>query len=122
MRTRSHISGRPLSRRLDATLGQLPVRLRIAQVVPLQVAVPPGKYGGTERVVYNLTETLVRLGQDVTLFATGNSTTSARLVSMREQEILFDPEVDAAAHHVAMLREIYTRRAGDFDVTHSHLD
>src|SRR5262249_55734198 len=119
MRMRSHTSERPTSQRRDRVPGR---PLRIAQVVPLHVAVPPRKYGGTERVVHNLTEALVQLGQDVTLFATGNSTTSARLVAMREQDIYFDPEVDAAAHHVAMLQEIYTRRAGDFDVIHSHLD
>src|SRR5215813_11805395 len=107
MRMRRNLSSQPLSR----TIGQLPLRLRIAQVVPLHVAVPPRKYGGTERVVHNLTEALVRLGQDVTLFATGNSTTSAHLVSMREQDIFFDPEVDATAHHVAMLHDIYTRYA-----------
>jgi len=118
MRMRSHISSQPSTR----SIGQLPLRLRIAQVVPLHVAVPPRKYGGTERVVHNLAEALVRLGQDVTLFATGNSTTSAQLISMREHDIFFDSEVDAAAHHVAMLHEIYTRYASDFDVIHSHLD
>jgi glycosyltransferase involved in cell wall biosynthesis len=96
--------------------------MRIAQVVPLQIAVPPHKYGGTERVVANLTEALVKLGHDVTLFATADSITSAKLVPMLDREIFFNPEIDATAHHVAMLHEIYTRRAGDFDVIHSHLD
>ena len=96
--------------------------MRIAQVVPLQIAVPPNKYGGTERVVANLTEALVKLGHDVTLFATADSTTSATLEPMLDREIFFNPEIDATAHHVAMLHEIYTRRAGDFDVIHSHLD
>lgn len=96
--------------------------MRIAQVVPLQVAVPPKRYGGTERVAYNLTEALVRLGHDVTLFATADSKTNARLVPMLDKAIFFDPAVDAPAHHVAMLHEIYTRYARNFDVIHSHLD
>lgn len=95
--------------------------MRIAQVVPLQVAVPPHKYGGTERVVYNLTEALVKLGHDVTLFATGDSQTSAKLVPGLDKAINFDPKVDAHAHHLAFLRDIYAR-AGEFDVIHSHLD
>lgn len=97
------------------------VSMRIAQVVPLQVAVPPKAYGGTERVVHNLSEALVRLGHDVTLFASGDSQTSARLVPMIEQAICFNPEVDASALHTAMLQDIY-RQADQFDVIHSHLD
>jgi glycosyltransferase involved in cell wall biosynthesis len=95
--------------------------MRIAQVVPLQVAVPPKAYGGTERVVYNLTEALVRLGHDVTLFASGDSHTSARLVPMIDQALCFNPDVDVTALHTAMLEDIY-RQAGRFDVIHSHLD
>ena len=95
--------------------------MRIAQVVPLQVAVPPRAYGGTERVVYNLTEALVRLGHDVTLFASGDSQTSAKLVPMIDQALCFNPEVDATALHTAMLEDIY-RQADRFDVSHSHLD
>ena len=96
--------------------------MRIAQVVPLQVAVPPDGYGGTERVVYNLTEALVRLGHDVTLFATGDSQTSARLVPMLDKALRFDPDHDANAFHIAMLEEVYTKYADTFDVIHSHLD
>ncbi|MGH2514246.1 MAG: glycosyltransferase family 4 protein [Ktedonobacterales bacterium] len=95
--------------------------MRIAQVVPLQVAVPPHAYGGTERVVHNLTEALVKLGHDVTLFASGDSRTSARLVPGIDRAINFDRNVDAVAHHVAMLKEVY-RQAETFDVIHSHLD
>jgi len=95
--------------------------MRIAQVVPLQVAVPPHAYGGTERVVHNLTEALVKLGHDVTLFASGDSQTSARLVSGVDRAINFDRNVDAAAHHIAMLKDVY-RQAHAFDVIHSHLD
>jgi glycosyltransferase involved in cell wall biosynthesis len=95
--------------------------MRIAQVVPLHIPVPPPKYGGTERVVYNLVEGLVRAGHDVTLFASGDSRTSARLVPKIDQHIFFDPDVDATAFHVAMLTDIY-RQAHRFDVIHSHLD
>jgi len=95
--------------------------MRIAQVVPLQVAVPPKAYGGTERVVFNLTEALVKLGHDVTLFASGDSRTSAHLVPGIERAINFARNVDVAAHHVAMLQDVY-RRADSFDVIHSHLD
>ena len=68
--------------------------MRIAQIAPLQVAVPPHGYGGTERVVYELTEALVRLGHEVTLFASGDSHTSARLVTTLERAINFDPAMD----------------------------
>jgi glycosyltransferase involved in cell wall biosynthesis len=95
--------------------------MRIAQIVPLHIPVPPPKYGGTERVVYNLVEGLVRAGHDVTLFASGDSHTSARLVPYIDKHIFFNPEVDAHAFHVAMLTDIY-RQAHKFDVIHSHLD
>jgi glycosyltransferase involved in cell wall biosynthesis len=95
--------------------------MRIAQVAPLHITVPPRDYGGTERCVHNLTEALVKLGHDVTLFATGDSQTSAKLVPMRPGPITFDPTVDATALHVAELAEVY-RRADRFDVIHSHLD
>lgn len=95
--------------------------MRIAQVAPLQVATPPKNYGGTERCIYNLTEALVKLGHDVTLFATGDSETSARLEAPIERAINFDPAVEAPAYHMAHLAEIY-ERADEFDVIHSHLD
>jgi len=71
--------------------------------------------------VYALTEALVHLGHEVTLFATGDSHTSARLVSTLERAINFDPEMDAAAYHIGMLEDVYGD-AGRFDVIHSHLD
>lgn len=95
--------------------------MRIAQVVPLQVAVPPRAYGGTERVVHNLTEALVRLGHDVTLYASGDSQTSARLVPFIDRAINFDRDTDAAAFHIAMLKDVYAH-AAEYDVIHSHLD
>jgi glycosyltransferase involved in cell wall biosynthesis len=96
--------------------------MRIAQVAPLQVAVPPHGYGGTERIVYVLTEELVRLGHDVTLFATADSRTSATLVPMLDEPVGFNAECDVNAFHVAMLKAVYTKYADRFDVIHSHLD
>ena len=99
--------------------------LRIAQVAPLYEAVPPGAYGGTERVVATLCDGLVAQGHDVTLFAPETSSTEARLEAfgkpLRER---FD--ADEMAHvaphlHLEMLAEL-AARAGDFDVIHSHLD
>jgi glycosyltransferase involved in cell wall biosynthesis len=95
--------------------------MRIAQVAPLHIAVPPYAYGGTERCISNLTESLVKLGHDVTLFATADSRTSARLVPMREKPLYFDPGIDAVAVHLAELSAVY-QHADDFDVIHSHLD
>jgi glycosyltransferase involved in cell wall biosynthesis len=95
--------------------------MRIAQVVPLHVAVPPHAYGGTERVVHNLTEALVKLGHEVTLFATGDSHTSAKLVAGVDRAIYFDKEVEAASYHIAHLSQVY-RQGDQFDVIHSHMD
>ncbi len=96
--------------------------MRIAQIAPLFEAVPPKLYGGTERVVYSLTEELVAQGHDVTLFASGNSTTSARLAPMREQAIRLDPSVrDWIAYYMRMM-ELVRRRAHEFDVIHFHTD
>ena len=97
--------------------------LKIAQIAPLAEAVPPRLYGGTERVVAHLTDSLVELGHDVTLFASGDARTVARLVPMREQAIRLDPsplKSDVAAH-LAMLHEV-RERAGEFDVLHFHID
>lgn len=100
--------------------------MRIAQVAPMYEAVPPLKYGGTERVVSYLSEELVRRGHDVTLFASGDSQTTARLV----------PTVDRALRmrfshsemhelglplHLAMLGDVFAR-ASEFDIIHCHLD
>jgi glycosyltransferase involved in cell wall biosynthesis len=95
--------------------------MRIAQIAPLQVSVPPHGYGGTERVVHELTEVLVDLGHEVTLFASGDSRTSARLVSALETAINFNPDMDATAYHIGMLEDVYGN-ADRFDVIHSHLD
>ncbi len=96
--------------------------MRIAQIAPLHEAVPPKLYGGTERVVSFLTEELVALGHDVTLFASGDSSTSAELEAVAPRALRLDPGVrDAVAPHMLLL-ETVMRRARDFDVLHFHLD
>ncbi|HEX2942765.1 MAG TPA: glycosyltransferase family 4 protein [Rhodopila sp.] len=96
--------------------------MRIAQISPLFEAVPPKLYGGTERVVYSLTEELVAMGHDVTLFASGDSITSATLAPMRDQAIRLDPSVkDWVALYNRMVEMIY-RRKDEFDVLHFHID
>ncbi len=96
--------------------------MRIAQIAPLHEAVPPKLYGGTERVVSFLTEELVALGHDVTLFASAESVTSAALEPVVPRALRLDPGVrDLVAPHMLML-ETVMRRARDFDVLHFHLD
>ena len=96
--------------------------MRIAQVAPLTEAIPPKLYGGTERVVSWLTEELVALGHDVTLFASGDSQTSARLEAIWPRALRLDGKVrDPMALHMAMLEQVY-RRADQFDILHFHLD
>ena len=97
--------------------------MKIAQVAPLYEAVPPRLYGGTERVVAHLTDALVDLGHEVTLFASGEAQTKARLVPVRDQAIRLDPaplKSDLAAH-LTQLAEV-RRRADQFDVIHFHTD
>jgi glycosyltransferase involved in cell wall biosynthesis len=96
--------------------------MRIAQISPLFEAVPPKLYGGTERVVSSLTEELVAMGHDVTLFASGDSITSATLAPMRERALRLDPTVrDWVAMYYRMVEMIY-RRKDEFDVLHFHID
>ncbi|MDE2517465.1 MAG: glycosyltransferase family 4 protein [Rhodospirillales bacterium] len=96
--------------------------MRIAQISPLFEAVPPKLYGGTERVVYSLTEELVAMGHDVTLFASGDSITSATLAPMRREALRLDPTVrDWVATYFRMVELIY-RRAEEFDILHFHID
>jgi glycosyltransferase involved in cell wall biosynthesis len=97
--------------------------MRIAQVPPLYEAVPPRLYGGTERVVAHLTDALVELGHDVTLFASAEAQTKAELVKVRDQAIRLDPALlksDLAAH-MSMLWDV-RRRAHEFDIIHFHTD
>jgi len=96
--------------------------MRIAQIAPLHEAVPPKLYGGTERVVSFLTEELVTEGHDVTLFASGDSVTSARLHAVWPRALRLDPSIrDPIAPHMLLMEEVY-RRAQDFDVLHFHMD
>jgi len=96
--------------------------MRIAQIAPLYEAVPPKFYGGTERVVSYLTEALVDLGHDVTLFASGDSVTSARLEAAWPRALRLDPTIrDALAPHILLLERV-RRVAHEFDVLHFHLD
>jgi glycosyltransferase involved in cell wall biosynthesis len=96
--------------------------MRIAQIAPLHERVPPRLYGGTERVVSFLTEELVRQGHDVTLFASGDSQTSARLVGCCDMALRFNPAVrDTLPYHMIMLDEV-RRRIDEFDVLHFHVD
>jgi glycosyltransferase involved in cell wall biosynthesis len=95
--------------------------LKIAQVAPLFESVPPARYGGTERVVANLTDELVRLGHDVTLFASADSKTRGRLVPMCPRALRLDTSCrDQLAWHVLML-ECVAGQAHKFDVVHFHI-
>jgi glycosyltransferase involved in cell wall biosynthesis len=96
--------------------------MRIAQVAPLYESVPPRLYGGTERVVSHLTEELVRQGHDVTLFASGDSVTEARLVPVCERALRLAPDQrDPLVHHVLQLERV-ARLSPRFDVVHFHVD
>lgn len=96
--------------------------MRIAQVAPLFERVPPALYGGTERVVSYLTEELVRLGHDVTLFASGDSQTRARLVSVWDRALRLDRRrPEGTSLHLLMVEQVF-KRASAFDVVHFHID
>jgi glycosyltransferase involved in cell wall biosynthesis len=96
--------------------------MRIAQVAPLYESVPPKCYGGTERVVSYLTEELVRQGHEVTLFASGDSVTQARLVAACRRSLRLDKDcIDQLAHHIVMLERVF-QQAPEFDIVHFHVD
>jgi len=96
--------------------------MRIAQVPPLTEAIPPKLYGGTERVVHWLTEELVTLGNDVTLFASGDSHTSARLEAIWPKALRLDGSIrDPHALHIVMLERV-RQLSHEFDLLHFHLD
>jgi len=99
--------------------------VRIAQVAPLYEAVPPGAYGGTERVIATLCDRLVAHGHEVTLFAPETSETAAKLEAREaplRERLTAEELVNLAPHlHLEMLAELY-RRSDEFDVVHSHLD
>jgi glycosyltransferase involved in cell wall biosynthesis len=96
--------------------------MKIAQIAPLAESCPPQLYGGTERIVSFLTEELVRQGHEVTLFASGDSQTSARLVPCAPMALRLNPAIrDPLPYHLAMIEEV-RRRADEFDVLHFHID
>jgi glycosyltransferase involved in cell wall biosynthesis len=95
--------------------------MKIAQVSPLTESVPPQRYGGTERVVFHLTEALIDAGHDVTLFASGDSRTRAELVPGSPVALRALGAIDPLALHVNMLEQVY-RRGDEFDVVHFHVD
>lgn len=96
--------------------------MRIAQVAPLFEAVPPSLYGGTERVIYYLTEELVKEGHEVTLFASGDSVTNAELVATVGQSLRLNGNcTDPLAYHIVQMEEVI-RRADQFDIIHFHTD
>src|ERR1700710_283568 len=97
--------------------------MKIAQVAPLYEAVPPKFYGGTERVVAHLSDALVDLGHEVTLFSSADAQTRASLIPVRAQAIRLDPaplKSDLAAH-LTMMNEV-RRRQDKFDIIHFHVD
>ena len=97
--------------------------MKIAQIAPLTESVPPKLYGGTERIVSFLTEELVELNHDVTLFASADSQTNARLVPVCEVALRLSsrPVVDSVAHYVRLL-ELVFKQAHEFDILHFHID
>src|SRR5215470_11145911 len=96
--------------------------MRIAQIAPLAEAVPPKSYGGMERVVSWLTEELVRLGHDVTLFASGDSMTKAELVPMCDDSLRMSRDCrDPLSYHMLMIERVRQQRE-QFDLIHFHID
>jgi glycosyltransferase involved in cell wall biosynthesis len=96
--------------------------MRIAQIAPLFEAVPPKLYGGSERVVSSLTEALVAMGHDVTLFASGDSITSAKLDAPWPRALRLDPDTRDWVATYALMIEHVRQRADLFDVLHFHID
>jgi len=96
--------------------------MRIAQISPLTEAVPPKLYGGTERIVSYIADELAAIGHDVTLFASGDSVTKAKLVAAWPRALRLDETMrDHLAPHLIMLQAV-AERAPEFDVIHSHMD
>ncbi|HEY3250625.1 MAG TPA: glycosyltransferase family 4 protein [Ignavibacteria bacterium] len=95
--------------------------MRIAQIAPLYESVPPKLYGGTERIVAYLSDELVNLGHEVTLFASGDSITRANLVAITPEALRLSNHLDPLAYHILQLQEVF-ERAGEFDILHFHTD
>jgi len=96
--------------------------MKIAQIAPLIESVPPRLYGGTERIVSYLTEELVRLGHEVTLFASGDSITSSELAPCCTRALRLDPSVHDVVPHFMLMIDKVRERAEEFDVLHFHID
>ena len=96
--------------------------MKIAQIAPLAESVPPKLYGGTERIVSYLTEELVRQGHDVTLFASGDSVTQAKLVACSDMALRLNPDVRFDLPYLMIMLDEVRRRAHEFDVLHFHID
>jgi glycosyltransferase involved in cell wall biosynthesis len=98
-------------------------KIRIAQFAPIAERVPPKMYGGTERVVHYLTEGLVKKGHDVTLFATGNSQTNARLMWLTERGTRLDKNLrDPSTITMLSLGTLFEKMIDEFDIIHCHVD
>ncbi|HET6244502.1 MAG: glycosyltransferase family 4 protein [Bacteroidetes bacterium] len=96
--------------------------MKIAQIAPLYESIPPKMYGGTERIVYYLTEELIKQGHHVTLFASGDSRTNAELVSICDNSLRLNQQcVDPFAHHIVQL-QLVQNRISEFDIVHYHTD
>lgn len=95
--------------------------LRIAQIAPLYESVPPKLYGGTERVVAYLTDELINQGHKVTLFASGDSITKARLIPICQDALRLHTPLDPLAYHILQLQEVF-ERVHEFDILHFHTD
>ena len=96
--------------------------MKIAQIAPLAESVPPRMYGGTERIVSYLTEELVKLGHQVTLFASGDSITSANLVSCAANALRLDPAVKDIIPYYKLMLDQVLQHAEEFDILHFHID
>jgi glycosyltransferase involved in cell wall biosynthesis len=108
--------------RIAICRGKVKVIMKIAQVAPLIESVPPRFYGGTERIVSYLTEELVRLGHDVTLFASGDSITGAELVPCCTRALRLDPLVRDIIPHFMLMIDKVREHADEFDIIHFHID
>lgn len=93
--------------------------MKIAQIAPLYYRIPPKKYGGTERVVHYLTEELVKRGHDVTLFASGDSETSAKLVPIVPKELREQPPISHVNQTILEVAKVYNQ-AENFDIIHNN--
>ena len=95
--------------------------MKIAQIAPLYESVPPKLYGGTERIVAYLTDELVNRGHKVTLFASGDSVTKAKLVAISPRALRLNDHLDPLAYHILQLQEVF-ERVNEFDILHFHTD